>query len=60
MNTDQPTLIAQMTVLFQLLDRDWEQHFRKFTVTKVSIIDWFIASISRLELSHPNFMKFSC
>lgn len=30
------SIIKQMILLFQLLDRDWEQQFKKFTITKVS------------------------
>lgn len=36
LNTDPSTKLQQMRHLFELLDRDWEQHFKKFTTTRVS------------------------
>jgi len=36
-NTNQSTLVEQMKVLFNIMNRDWESQFNRFTVTKVGI-----------------------
>ena len=36
LNTEQSSLIQQMCVLFELLDRLWDSNFKRYTVTQVS------------------------